>query len=113
LDYAAIEVVCPFSGRWELMSSGGRVVVFDSAGIAGEVLPLLGGGRRSVLDADGRGVTFAEISLVCPNRARVVSPYVPGEAVPWRRHVIWSEWLGAGGGEQPGRSCADLGESAS
>jgi hypothetical protein len=91
-DYAAIAVAGPQTGRWELMSSGGRVIVFDTAEIAWEWLPLLGGGRPYSADARSLSVCFLELSAVAPNRARVVAPYDPGERTPWRRHVIWSEW---------------------
>lgn len=91
-DYAAIRVVNPRTGRWELMSSGGRVIVFDTAELAWNWLPLLGGGRPYSADARLRSLTFLEISSTAPNRAAVVSPYAPGEATPWKQHVIWSEW---------------------
>ena len=33
-DYAAVAVHNPITGRWELMSDGGRVIVFDTAEVA-------------------------------------------------------------------------------
>ncbi len=98
-DYAAVMVRSPVSGRWELMSSAGRVIVFDTAAVAWEWLPLLGQGRRYSVDAGGEGITFWEVSAALPNRARVVSPYFPAEGQPWRRHRIWSEWWTDCGGE--------------
>ena len=92
MDYAAVEVLSPRSGKWELMSAGGRVIVFDTAEIAWNWLPLLGGGRLHSSDARRRSIAFLEISSCVPNRARVVSPYDPGEKAPWRRHIIWSDW---------------------
>ena len=91
--YAAVAVFSPLSGRWELMSDRGRVIVFDTPRIAWEWLPLLGAGRRYVADARRLTLSFTEISTEAPNRARVVWPYSPGEATPWQRHVIWSEWM--------------------
>jgi hypothetical protein len=90
--YAAIRVVNPRTGRWELMSSGGRIIVFDTAELAWNWLPLLGSGRPYISDARSLSLCFLEVSASAPNRAAVVSPYAPGEAAPWRRHVIWSEW---------------------
>lgn len=95
--YAAVAVFSPITGRWELMSDGGRVIVFDSAQVAWEWLPMLGSGRPHVADARSHSVTFLEVSAVAPNRARVICPYEPGEPTPWRRHVIWSEWWGGEG----------------
>jgi hypothetical protein len=95
-DYAAVAVFSPLSGRWELMSSGGRVIVFDTAEVAWDWLPLLGGGRRACRDRSNLSVAFPEISMNAPNRARVVDHYNPGEKTPWQRHVIWSEWLSEG-----------------
>ncbi|HZO90530.1 MAG TPA: hypothetical protein VFB38_19540 [Chthonomonadaceae bacterium] len=91
-DYAAVAVVNPVTGRWELMSSGGRVIVFDTAQMAWEWLPLLGQGRLYRADRRTLSLWFLEVSSALPNRARVVCPYRPEEAQPWRRHLIWSEW---------------------
>lgn len=91
-DYAVVLVLSPVSGQWELMSSGGRVIVFDTARTAWEWLPLLGQGRLYTVDARALSLTFLEVSRVLPNRARVVSPYCPDEKQPWRAHRIWSEW---------------------
>ena len=93
-EYAAIAVHSPLSGRWELMSDGGRVIVFDTMEVAWNWLPLLGGGRPYRADARSRSLCFLELSRTAPNRARVVWPYDPGEKAPWRSHVIWSEWWG-------------------
>ena len=90
-DYAAVAVVSAVTGEWELLSVAGRVVVFDTAAIAWEWLPLLGQGRVSVPDEKRLSLCFREISRTLPNRARVVSPYFPGENQPWKRHLIWSE----------------------
>jgi hypothetical protein len=92
MDYAAVRVVNPRNGRWELMSSGGRVIVFDTAELAWNWLPLLGGGRPYTADARSLCLCFLEISSAAPNRAAVVSNYTPGETAPWQRHIIWSEW---------------------
>ena len=91
-DYAAVAVVHPVSGQWELMSSDGRVIVFDTAQVAWEWLPLLGQGRQYSADEQRLMLSFWEVSEVLPNRVRVVSPYCPEEGQPWQRHVIWSEW---------------------
>ena len=91
MDYAAVMVRSPLSGRWELMSSGGKVVVFDTAAIAWEWLPLLGQGRRCLGNAATRTVWFNELSSTLPNLAKIVCPYSPQEKAPWKRHVIWSE----------------------
>lgn len=91
-DYAAVRVFSPISHRWELMSDGGRVIVFDTAEVAWNWLPLLGGGRSYRADVRRLCLWFHEISTVHPNRAAVVTPYVPGEAQPWRRHRLWSDW---------------------
>ncbi len=96
-DYAAIAVFSPFSRRWELMSDRGRVIVFDSAEVAWNWLPLLGGGRPYVADARSRTICFVELSAIAPNMAYVEAPYRTGEPLPWRRHVIWSEWWRGGG----------------
>ncbi|MGC8668557.1 MAG: hypothetical protein ACP5VE_10640 [Chthonomonadales bacterium] len=90
--YAAVIVFSPATQRWELMSSGGRVIVFDTAEVAWNWLPLLGGGRPYILHRPTLSICFLEISHTAPNRARVVCPYHPHEAAPWKRHVIWSEW---------------------
>jgi hypothetical protein len=90
-DYAAIALVSPVSGKWELMSVKGRVVVFDTAQMAWEWLPMLGQGRICRADERALSVTFLEVSATLPNRARVVCPYAPGEAMPWKHHVIWTE----------------------
>ncbi len=90
--YAAVEVVSPISGMWELMSAGGRVIVFDTAQVAFEWLPLLGSGRPCSLDARSLSVCFQVISNVHPNRARVAPNYDPGEKAPWKRHIIWTDW---------------------
>lgn len=92
-DYAAVAVVSPVTGAWELMSSGGRVIVFDTAQVAWEWLPLLGQGRPYTADARNLRLTFQEVSATLPNRAQVISPYRPDEAPPWKRHLIWSEWF--------------------
>lgn len=94
--YAAIAVFSPRTQRWELMSDRGRVIVFDTAEVAWNWLPLLGGGRPYVSDVRTLSLCFLEISSVAPNRARVVTPYRPDENHPWRRHVIWSEWWRGG-----------------
>ncbi|HZP80716.1 MAG TPA: hypothetical protein VFB21_03680 [Chthonomonadaceae bacterium] len=91
-DYAAVAVVSPVTGQWELMSHAGRVIVFDTAQAAWEWLPLLGQGRLYSADRGTLSLAFLEVSAALPNRARVVCPYYPGEAQPWRKHVIWSEW---------------------
>jgi hypothetical protein len=91
-DYAVVAVVDPRTGGWELMSSGGRVIVFDTAEAAWNWLPLLGGGRPYRTDARSLSLWFVEVSATAPNRARVVSSYQPGETMPWKRHVIWSDW---------------------
>ena len=98
-DYAAITVFSPRSRQWELMSDRGRIIVFDTAELAWNWLPLLGGGRPYSADARSLLLSFLEISTAAPNRARVVSPYNPGETAPWKRHVIWSEWWGAATGD--------------
>lgn len=95
--YAAVAVTSPVTGQWELMSDRGRVIVFDTARTAWEWLPLLGGGRPYVADARSLLVCFTVISRTAPNRARVITPYETGERMPWRRHVIWSEWWSDGG----------------
>ena len=95
-DYAAVLVVSPVSGQWELMSVKGRVVVFDTAQMAWEWLPTLGQGRISSSDEKRLSVSFLELSAFLPNRARVVTPYALGEATPWKRHVIWTEAFGIG-----------------
>ena len=92
-EYAAVMVAHPVTGRWELMSNGGRVIVFDTARVAWEVLPLLGKGRPCRAAEANLSLTFLEVSRLLPNRARVVSPYDPDEAQPWRKHIIWSEWM--------------------
>ncbi len=91
-DYAAVAVFSPASRRWELMSSGGRVIVFDTAEMAWNWLPLLGSGRPYSADARSLSLCFMELSATAPNRARVVTPYHPDEGQPWKRHVIWTEW---------------------
>lgn len=91
-EYAAVMVFSPITRLWELMSSGGRVIVFDTAELAWNWLPLLGSGRPYSLHRPTLSICFLEISRTAPNRARVVSPYNPNEAAPWKRHVIWSEW---------------------
>jgi hypothetical protein len=91
-DYAAVLAEHPQTGRWELMSCGGKVIVFDTARMAWEWLPMLGQGRLSAADARTLSVAFLEASATLPNRARVVCPYDPGERTPWKRHLIWSEW---------------------
>ena len=93
-DYAAVMVMSPCSGDWELMSDMGNVIVFDTERMAWEWLPLLGCGRPYALDVRQRSITFLEMSAELPNRAKIVSPYSPGESYPWKRHVIWSEWWG-------------------
>jgi len=90
-DYAAVMVVSAVTGKWELLSVKGRVVVFDTAQVAWEWLPTLGQGRISLTNEKGLSLCFAEISRTLPNRARVVSPYFPQETQPWRKHLIWSE----------------------
>src|SRR2546429_5680584 len=92
LDYAAVAVYSPRSRQWELMSSGRRVIVFDSAETAWNWLPLLGGGRPYGSDARSLSLWFLELSTTAPNRARIVTPYQPGENQPWKRHLIWTEW---------------------
>ena len=91
-DYAAIAVLSPITGRWELMSSGGQVIVFDTARMAWEWLPLLAQGRGYAADTRTLSMTFREVSARLPNRARVISPYRPDEVMPWKRHIIWSAW---------------------
>src|SRR2546421_5202166 len=95
-DYAAVAVFSPRSGRWELMSDGGRVIVFDTAEVAWNWLPLLGSGRPYSADARSLSLCFLELSSTAPNCARVVMPYDPGEKAPWRRHVMWGEWWNGG-----------------
>ena len=91
-DYAAVAVLSPVTGRWELMSSGGRVIVFDTARLAWEWLPLLGQGQRYSADSRALRLTFWEVSARLPNQARVICPYRPDEVSPWKRHTMWSEW---------------------
>ncbi len=91
-DYAAVMVWSLRSGRWELMSDGGRVIVFDTAEVAWNWLPLLGSGRPYRADSRSLSLWFLEVSSTAPNRARVVTPYRPDENQPWTRHVIWTEW---------------------
>ena len=91
MNYAAVMVRSPLSGRWELMSSGGKVVVFDTAAIAWEWLPLLGQGRLCQGDSRTRTIWFNELSSTLPNLAKIVSPYSLEEKAPWKRHIIWSE----------------------
>src|ERR1051326_4352417 len=95
-EYAAVSVFSPVTQRWELMSDGGRVIVFDTAEVAWNWLPLLGGGGPYSADLRALTLCFAEISRMAPNRARVVSPYRPDEKQPWKHHVIWSEWWNGG-----------------
>ena len=92
-DYAAVAVLSPITGRWELMSSGGRVIVFDTARLAWEWLPLLGQGRRYAADTRALRLSFQQdVSGRLPGQARVICPYRPDEYGAWKRHVIWSEW---------------------
>ena len=91
-DYAAVAVFSPVTRKWELMSDGGRIIVFDTTEVAWNWLPLLGGGRPYSADARSLSLCFMELSTTAPNRARVVTPYVPGETQPWERHIIWSDW---------------------
>ena len=97
MDYAAALVRSPISGKWELMSSGGKIIVFDTAAVALEWLPLLGQGRRCHTDVARATVWFEEISTTLPNIAKVVSPYSPEERTPWKRHLIWTEAFEMGG----------------
>ena len=97
MEYAAVAVLSPVSGRWELMSSGGRVVVFDTATVAWEWLPMLGKGRLYREEAARLRICFLELARDLPNMAEVVSPYDPGERTPWERHIIWSDWWGGEG----------------
>ncbi len=99
-DYAAVMVLSPVSGQWELMTVHGRVVVFDTAQMAWEWLPTLGQGRVSSSNERERSMAFLEISCLLPNRARVVSSYALGEAIPWKRHVIWTEAFEVGNREE-------------
>ena len=92
MNYAAISVINPTTGNWELMSSSGRVIVFDTAELAWNWLPLLGGGRTYKADSRRLEIWFFEISNNAPNRAKVVPQYDLGELMPWRKHIIWSEW---------------------
>src|ERR1051325_6114863 len=91
-DYAAVAVFSPRPRWWGRMSDGGRVIVFDTAEMAWNWLPLLGSGRPYSADARSLSLWFMEISSTAPNRARVVAPYFPDERQPWKRHVIWTEW---------------------
>ncbi len=92
MDYAAVMVLSPISGNWELMSSGGKVIVFDTERVAWEWMPMLGQGRICREDEAKKQISFLELSRELPNCARVISPYVPGERQPWKAHQIWSEW---------------------
>lgn len=94
-NYAAIAVVNVTTGKWERMSSNGRVIVFDTAEIAWNWLPLLGGGREYRLDRKSGEICFLQIRMDQPNRAKLISPYDPGESYPWREHIIWTEWWSA------------------
>ena len=96
-DYAAVAVFSPLTRRWELMSDGGKVIVFDTAETAWNWLPLLGGGRPYSSDARSLSLCFLEVSGTAPNRAHVVSPYQPDEVQPWELHLIWSEWWSGAG----------------
>jgi hypothetical protein len=92
MDYAAVAVFSPVSRRWELMSHNGRIIVFDTAEVAWNWLQLLGSGRPYSANARSLSLCFLELSATAPNRARIISPYAPGESQPWRHHMIWSEW---------------------
>ena len=90
-DYAAVAVMSVITGKWELLSCGGRVVVFDTAEMAWHWLPTLGQGRIGIEDRSRMSLCFAEISRELPNRSYVVSPYHPEESQPWGRHIIWTD----------------------
>lgn len=96
-----IGVYPPGKSDCTLMSSGRRVIVFDTPEMATQFLPLLGNGRVAHWGADGESVSFAPLSETDTNRAVVLTGYDPYNAPngrsespirEWRHHLMWSHW---------------------
>lgn len=100
--YAVVGIYPLGGGKPQLMTSHGKIVLFDTREIAQGVIPLLGAGRRYTWSADGDTITFLEVDPAGVNRAVILTEYdpydlPPGMPVPsetrlmdWRNHVMWS-----------------------
>ena len=91
--------------RLTLLSSGGRVIVFDTPAVARHFLPALRPGAIDYWSADVETVWFSPIAPGYINRAAIITNYDPYNLPPglpvcsevhaqeWRRHVYWNDVL--------------------
>ena len=80
--YAVIGIYHAAEDRPSLMSSDGRVIVFDTPQMAVEFLPLLGGGRITQWSADGETACWSPVEPQGVNRASVLTNYDPYDMPP-------------------------------
>lgn len=102
--YAAIGIYLAGKDRPTLMTANGKVILFDTPGVAKDFLPIVGGGRLPSLSADGEEVCFLPIDPDGVNRACVLTGYDPYNLPPglpirsetrgldWRSHIHWAAW---------------------
>ena len=101
LSYCAAAVKTP-EGGWSLLSSDGRIILFDTLEVAKNVLPYLSEGRDTRFLGDDR-LLFVPPLFDRINELMIISPYDPYD-VPnneagvrsetrfsdWRNHIMWS-----------------------
>jgi hypothetical protein len=120
--YCAVAVYPTGSRSAQILSVGGRVVLFDTLEIARNFLPQLGTGRHTLWSGDGETAFWPELDAQGISRADVVTGYDPYQlpgGMPrgiasetrgreWRCHVMWSHVFTDCGGNLARRSDGTL-----
>lgn len=103
--YCAVGVYDGQGDKPVLMSTGGKVIVFDTKSIAQETLPILANGRDWAWDATGEHLWFFPLDEDKVNHLCIFTDYdvynlpaglpVVSESrgLDWKRHIIWTLWL--------------------
>jgi hypothetical protein len=86
-------------GTYSLLSSNGKVIVFDTPDVARDVLGYLSEGRMCFWDSNREKLRFSPHIIGGVNEVALITNYDPYDAPEgksesriheWRHHVIWS-----------------------
>jgi hypothetical protein len=100
-EYVALMWYPPAGGNPRILAANGKVVLFETAVMARQFMPQLGGGRIPSWSADGETVCFTPIDPKGINRLALVTNYTPhnlpvGAPVKsevkgkeWKNHIMW------------------------
>jgi len=100
-EYIALMWYPPMGCAPRLLAADGKVVLFETAVMARQFMPQLGGGRIPTWSNDGETLCFTPIDPKGINRVALVTGYTPhnlpvGAPVKsevkgkeWKNHVMW------------------------